>query len=353
MKRARGLFKLLYDIDNLKNAHINARKCKTFYDDVKMVDCNTEKYLYLLQSKIKMHEYKTSKYESFIKNDGKKVREIFKLPYYPDRIFQWALIQVIEPYLLKNFTDDTYSAIPGRGTYAVYKKLKKALNKDNNGTKWCLKIDIKKYYPSINKRILKEKYEKIIKDKDVLFYINEIIDSTDGETGVPIGNYFSQYSGNLYLSCFDHWIKEIKHIKWYYRYMDDMVFLASTKEELQELIFPVINYLSENLHLTVKKNWCIFKVEDRGIDFVGYVFRHNSIRLRKSIVKTIVKVSRAIWMRAKKNMLINYHMYCSINSLCGWLKHCDSGGLFDKYVNTIWFWVEYYYRVVISKGGHK
>lgn len=349
MKRASGLFEPLYSIENLVQAHTNAHKSKTFYTEVKMVDGNPGKYLYELQDAIKNHEYRTSPYESFIKDDGRKVREIFKLPYYPDRIFQWALIQVIEPYLLKTLTDDTYSALPGRGTYAAYKKLKKALKKDPIGTQWCLKIDIRKYYPSIDKQILKEKYARLIKDKDVLFYIDELIDSTPGPAGVPIGNYFSQYSGNLYLSSFDHWVKEEKHIKWYYRYMDDMVFLASTKEELQALIGPVIRYMRDELHLTVKENWSIFRVDDRGIDFIGYVFRHDSIRLRKTIVQTLVKVSRAIWLRAKRGLLINYHMYCGINSICGWLKHCDSGGLRAKYVDTIWFWVEHYYNTVIKR----
>ena len=349
MKRVGELFEPLYDIDNLVRAHANARKGKSFYTEVKMVDSNPGKYLYELQDAIKNFEYHTSEYTSFMRDDGNKVREIFKLPYYPDRIFQWALIQIIEPYLLRTLTDDTYSALPGRGTYAAYKKLKKALRIDPVGTQWCLKIDIRKYYPSIDKQILKDKFARLIKDKGVLYYINEIIDSTPGPTGVPIGNYFSQYSGNLYLSSFDHWVKEQKHIRWYYRYMDDMVFLASTKEELQELIQEIIPYLKEEFHLTVKPNWSIFLVDERGIDFVGYVFRHKNIRLRKRIAWTLIKTSARIWKRAQKGLLISYNIFCSINSVCGWLKHCDSGGLRKKYVDTIWFWVEHYYNTVIGR----
>ena len=182
---------MIYDINNLVKAHQNARRGKSFYSEVKMVDSNPAKYLYELQDMEKDGTYKTSEYEAFWKQDGEKLREIFKLPYYPDRIHQWAIIQVIEPVLLRHMTDDTYSAIPGRGTYKAYQKLVKALKTDPVGTRWCLKLDIKKYYPNINKSKLKAKYDRMFKDKRILSMLYEIIDSTPGVKGVPIGNYLS------------------------------------------------------------------------------------------------------------------------------------------------------------------
>lgn len=340
---------MVYDINNLVTAHQNARKGKSFYSEVKMVDSNPAKYLYELQEMQMSGEYKTSDYEAFMKQDGEKLREIFKLPYYPDRIHQWAIIQVIEPILLRNMTDDTYSAIPGRGIYKAYKKLKRALRNDPKGTRWCLKIDIKKYYPNINKQKLKDKYESLFKDKRLLALLYEIIDSTPGEKGVPIGNYISQYSGNIYLSDFDHRVKEVYKVKHYFRYMDDMVFLAETKEELQLLIKEIVRFLKDELDLEVKDNWSLFYVDDRGINFVGYIFKHYVIRLRRSIVKTLRKVSLKIKKRVNKGMLITYHLYCGINSMLGWLKHCDSGGLKLKYIDIIWDHVVAYHDIVIMK----
>lgn len=340
---------MIYDINNLVKAHQNARRGKSFYSEVQMVDSNPAKYLYELQDMEKDGTYKTSEYEAFWKQDGEKLREIFKLPYYPDRIHQWAIIQVIEPVLLRHMTDDTYSAIPGRGTYKAYQKLVKALKTDPVGTRWCLKLDIKKYYPNINKSKLKAKYDRMFKDKRILSMLYEIIDSTPGVKGVPIGNYISQYSGNIYLSDFDHRVKEVYHVKHYFRYMDDMVFLAKTKEELQILVKKVVKYLKDVLDLEVKDNWSLFFVEDRGINFVGYIFKHNLIRLRKSIVKTLRKISLKIKQRVNKGMLINYHLYCGINSMVGWLKHCDSGGLMLKYVVIIWDHVVAYHDQVIMK----
>lgn len=349
MKRVGNLFEKVYDIDNLMLAHKNARRGKSFYREVQMVDSNPAKYLYELQDMIKNHDYHTSEYEVFEKQEkNNKVRRIYKLPYYPDRICQWALIQVIEPYLIRTMTSDTYSAIPGRGTYAAYKKVRKALKKDPKGTQWCLKIDIRKYYPNINKSKLKEKYARMFKDKELLDLLYEIIDSH--EEGVPIGNYTSQYSGNIFLSDFDHRVKEVYKVKHYFRYMDDMVFFGSTKEELQKLVAEIKSYMRDELDLEVKDGWSLFFVEDRGVDFVGYVFRHNNTRLRKTIVRTLKRISLNVLKRVSKGKFINYHLYCGINSMIGWLRHADAGGLYKKYVSTVMQYVDEYYCNVIQRN---
>ena len=121
---------------------------------------------------------------------------------------------------------------------------------------------------------------KKIKCKDTLDLIDEIIDSAEG---VPIGNYLSQYMANLYLSYFDHWIKEDLNVKYYFRYADDMVFLHPNKSELWDIYNKVDEYLRENLNLQIKDNYQVFPVDIRGLDFVGYIFRHDYVLIRKSI----------------------------------------------------------------------
>ena len=99
-------------MDNLYQAYKNAKKGKGWYKEVKEIEKNPWYYLGLLQEMMLNHNYHTSEYETFLRKEGKKVREIYKLPFFPDRIAQWAILQVIEPQLLSYFTDDTYSAIP-------------------------------------------------------------------------------------------------------------------------------------------------------------------------------------------------------------------------------------------------
>lgn len=223
-------------MDNLRMAHKNARKGKGWYDEVKVIDADIEYYLSKLQEMLVNHTYKTSEYEIFTKKEGKKEREIYKLPYFPDRICQWAILQVIEPYLLRTMVRHTYSAMPGRGIHAALRDVQKAMRTDVPNCQYCLKIDVHKYYPSIDHNILKQKFRRIFKDEELLWLLDEIIDSvstskeSDGEVGIPIGNYLSQYCGNLYLSSFDHWLKEEKHIKYVFRYMDDIVIFGRTKK---------------------------------------------------------------------------------------------------------------------------
>lgn len=342
MKRVGNLYSRICDIDNIRLAHHNARKGKSFYTEVKAIDADEDKYLYSLQDMLVHHAFKTSQYEKFQKVDGGKVRGIYKLPYFPDRVCQWALIQIIEPYLIRTMTADTYSAIPGRGTELARRKLVQALRTDPDNTRWCLKTDIHKYYPSLNISILKQTYARIFKDDELLWLLYEILDSSP-DAGVPIGNYVSQYSGNIYLSPFDHRVKEKWKVKHYFRYMDDMIFTARTKSELQRLLETAQSWLAEELLLELKPNWSLFRVEDRGIDFVGYVFKHNSTRLRKTIADSVRSTGSEIRHRVNSDVPLTRRLYFAFNSLSGWCDHSDSKWLRIKNFDIVEDYVKEYH----------
>lgn len=349
MKRYGSLYEKIYDLDNLRMAHRNARKGKGWYKEVKMVDADEEHYLKMLQELLIKKTYKTSEYETFLKNDGSKQREIYKLPYFPDRICQWAIMQVIEPILMNNFTKDTYSAIPGRGIHLAKKRLTAAIQNDVPGTQYTLKLDIKKYYPSINHDILKAKYRRIFKDDDLLWLLDEIIDSTPDGSGIPIGNYLSQYSGNFYLSAFDHWIKEVKKVKYYFRYMDDIVVLENTKEELHQMKREIEEYFRTELKLTIKDNWQVFPTFIRGIDYVGYrIFLDYSL-LRKLTCTRFKRKMRGINKKCMAGNEMTYSEWCSINSYKGWLLWCDSYRLTEKYITPIKSFADDYYENKVKR----
>jgi len=175
-----------------------------------------------------------------------------------------------------------------------------------------LKLDIRKFYPSVDHGILKVMLRKKIKDTDLLWLLDEIIDSA---AGLPIGNYLSQYFANFYLTYFDHWLKEEKRVQYYFRYADDIVVLSDNKSYLHQLLNDITLYLQVNLNLKVKDNYQVFPVDSRGIDFVGYVFRHTHTLLRKSIKQSF---ARAI---AKNNNPK------SVASYKGWAIHCNSRNL--------------------------
>lgn len=350
MKRHKNLYSKIYDMNNLRLAHYNAQKGKGWYKEVRMVNSNPEYYLEKLQESLINKTYKTSSYETFIKRDTGKERLIYKLPYYPDRICQWAILQVIEQILINNFIADTYSAIPERGIHKALHRVVNAIQKDVKGTQYCLKLDVKKYYPSIDHTILKQKYRKLFKDDDLIWLLDEIIDSTPGDVGIPIGNYISQYSGNFFLSEFDHWIKEEKRIKYYFRYMDDIVILHESKEHLHKLRKEIDFYFRKNLKLKMKENWQVFPTFERGIDFVGYRIFLNYILLRKSTCKTFKYKMKTIIKKLNNGKEMNYSEWCSINSYRGWLKHCNSYNLQMKYLEPLKKPARKYYIEKIKKG---
>lgn len=316
MKRYGNLFDKICSLENLRIADRKARKNKKNKQEIAEFDKNKEENLLKLQRSLLDGTYKTSKYHVF-KIYEPKEREIFKLPYYPDRIVHHAIMNVLEPIWVNQFNPHTYSCIKERGIHKAHKDIYRDLKKDPKGTKYCFKADIRKFYPSIDHNILKTIIRIKIKDKRLLSLLDDIIDSANG---VPIGNYLSQYFANLYLARFDYWIVCNLKMKYYYRYADDIVILCSEKKILHIIRILIQDYLHERLHLKLKTNYQIFPVESRGIDFVGYKFYHSYILLRKGI-------KNKMWRKINryKNSEINRDtIKKSMQSYFGWMKYCDS-----------------------------
>lgn len=316
MKRIGNIYHQIYAIENIRLADQRARKGKRLQKGIIEHDKNKEADLLALQEMFKNKTYKTSTYKTFTIYEPKE-RIIYKLPYFPDRIAQHAVMNVLESIFVSMFTSDTYSCIKGKGVHGAVYALKGAL-RDVNGTIYCLKLDIKKFYPSIDHTILKQQLRRKFKDNDLLWLLDEIIDST---TGLPIGNYLSQYFANFFLTPFDHWIKEVKRIENYFRYADDLVFLSPDKPSLHQLLADIREYMHTNLNLEIKGNYQVFPVSARGIDFVGYKQYHTHILIRKSIKKNFARMVKG----NKKPQ--------SVAAYKGWTSHGDCKHLVKKLLN--------------------
>ena len=322
MKRIGNLYEKIISIENLRLADEKARRGKANSYGVRFHDRNREANIIALHEMLRTHSFRNSKYETFTIFEPKE-REIYRLPYYPDRILHHAIMNVLEPIWVSIFTTDTYSCIKKRGIHGAMRKVKLAM-KDRENTRYCLKIDVRKFYPSIDHDVLKAIIRKKIKCKETLALLDEIIDSADG---VPIGNYLSQYFANLFLAYFDHWVKEVKRVRYYFRYADDMVFLSSSKDELHSLLADIREYMGK-LKLNLKGNEQIFPIaynrEDRhgrGLDFIGFVFYHNQTLIRKSIKQNFCRAA------AKWNMKPNVKLDDYRQALCiwfGWAKYSNS-----------------------------
>lgn len=321
MKTYSNLFEKICTKSNFWDAYQNAIQGKKYYTEVKEIEKHPEEYLDALLEEVKSKKYKVSDYIVFHRFTGNKDREIFKLPM-KDRIVQHAIMNICEPIFRETFIQDTYASIKGRGIHLGLTRVKKCLRKYK--FKYCLKLDVHKCYPSLDKNILKQKLQKKFHDQDLIDLLNTIIDSCPN--GVPIGNYTSQYFNNFYFNDFDHWVKEVKRIKGYFRYCDDMVFLGNNKEELRALYYEVKEQI-EALNVTLKPNWQIYPVASRGVDFLGYIIRPTYVRLRKRTKRNFIQKVAKVNMYKPSEHSINV-----LGSYWGIIKHGDCRNLWFKYI---------------------
>lgn len=327
MKRKGFIFDKIVELNNVESAVYKASIGKTKRKNVEKILDSPTYYAIQIQKLLKEKSYIPSPYLEMKIRDGanKKERIIYKPRFYPDQVIHWALMLQIEPLLEKGMYELSCASIKGRGIQRGMNYLKRILVQDRKYTKYCLKLDVKKFYPSIDKNILKSKFRKIIKDRDTLWLIDIIIDSS--ENGVPIGNYTSQWFANFYLQSLDHYIKEELKVKYYIRYMDDMVLFSNNKKELRKVKYAIDEYLKKE-HLTIKENWQLFKTESRPIDFLGYRFYRGYTTLRRS---NFLRIKRRAKKISKKNEL-NFKDASAMLSYSGWLKHCDSYNYQQKYI---------------------
>lgn len=305
---------MIYSMENLVLAEKNARKGKSRQYGVRLFDQDPQAKLMAIQESLRNRTYSTSPYKTFTIYEPKE-RIISALPY-KDRIVHHAIMNHLEKVFTDTFTADTYSCIKGKGIGGFDRNFKKAL-RDAPGTQYALQIDIKKFYPSIDHTILKQLLRRKFKDQDLLWLLDEIIDSAPG---VPIGNYLSQFFANFYLTGLDHFVKQELGARYYFRYSDDMVLLAETKPQLHYMRVQIFQYLANRLKLQAKDNYRVFPV-DTGVDVVGKVYRHSHIRLRKSIKQ---RFARAM---ARKN--INIQTWAAY---WGWAKHANTKHLIKKLI---------------------
>lgn len=328
MKRHGDLFKYIVAMDNLHKAHRDARRGKSHYDAVQMVNANEDELLASIQDSLINKTFSTANYRIKQIREPKE-RTIYILPYYPDRIVQHAVMNVIQPIWDKVFIYDTYSAIPGRGIHAAIDRLDKFLDQIPSVV-YCLQFDIKSYYPTMNHKVLKKLIRRKIKCTDTLWLLDDVINSVSGEVNIPIGNYLSQYFGNIYLCWMDHWLKEIKQVKYYIRYNDDGVILHTSKGVLHHLLEAIRWYLNNNLQMSLNPKTQIYPVDKRGIDFLGYRTFRTYRLLRKRSAKKFKRKMR--WIKEQWRSLDPQHIVSSIMSYVGWLQHADCFNLLREYV---------------------
>lgn len=332
MKRVKNLFDGVASYKNLQVACNFAARGKKKRKTVARIMGQKDTKLRFLSNLLSSGAYHPMQYnkKTIIDRCTMKVREIYVPKFFPDQIVQWSLMLQLKPIIMRGMYDYSCASIDGRGGLYGINTVKKWLKTDPENTRYCLVTDIKKFYPNINQDILMQKFSRKLKDARTLRLIEQIVRSVP--SGLPIGNFTSQWFANFYLQDFDHYVKEQLHIKHYIRYMDDMVFFSSNKRDLAEKRKLIEVYINSE-DLTIKPNWQIFKVADdsssgRPIDFLGYKFYRNYTTMRS---KTFLRTTRRLRKVSKKKYLTAKDA-SAVLSYVARIKVASGNGIYKKYV---------------------
>ena len=271
MKRYNNLFEQIISWQNFRLAFLKASKGKSRSSEVILFTTKLDENLEVLRHGIANQTYSIGEYRQFKIYDPKE--RIISVASFKDRVIHHAIINILEPIFEKQFIFHTYACRKGKGTHAAARYVFKKARSNN----FFLKLDIKKYFASIDHTELKRQLIRIIKDKRCLILLFKIIDSYyfQENKGLPIGNLTSQFFANLYLSSLDHFILEQLKSACYARYMDDMIILADSVQELKEISHSIQMYIKQKLDLTLKQE--IYGKVSKGIPFLGWEITNNSI----------------------------------------------------------------------------
>lgn len=329
MKTYKHLWEKLITEENFEIAYRNSIKHKGGQRQVQIFQENVAENLEKVRQLVISGNFHTSKYCAKIIYEPKE-RVIYKLPYNPDRIVQHAIMNILKPILTNLFIENSFACIEGRGTHAASLKCSEYTRK----YKYCLKCDIRKFYPSINQRVLSDMFHRIIRDDRFMEIIDDIIFSFEGGYNCPIGNYCSQWFGNFYLTVLDNYVLHDLKCKGYVRYCDDFLLFDNSKEYLQDCRWKIKQFLWDKLELSFSKD-DVFPTK-RGVDYCGYRSFGKYVLLRKSTAKRIKRRVKKIDEKINTGDIDICKTQGQLASAHGQLKHCcshhlaDSIGLYEK-----------------------
>lgn len=266
MKRVGNLLDRIIDVDNIALAAYKAFRGKGQSPEIIEFQQNFVENIMAIRSGILSESIEVGNYRHFIVYEPKK-REICAAPL-RQRILHHAIMNVCHEYFDRCLIYDCYASRPGKGTHKAILRVKQKAN----SFKYFVKLDIRKFFDSIDHAILKNLLHQLIKDNSLLLLLSRIIDSHGIGCGLPIGNLTSQYFANFYLSPVDHYMKEVMKAPVYVRYMDDVIIMARDKAAVLTLMRSYSEFVDKNLNLMIKPP--IVGNISNGVPFLGYrIFR--------------------------------------------------------------------------------
>lgn len=274
MARGRGLYQRIAEPDNLREAFRKAARGKSDRREVVLFRRDLGDNLAVLRMDILTGDISVGAYRTFKILDPKE-RTICAAPF-RDRVLHHAVMNLCEPVLERYSIHDSYACRPGKGLHKAVARAQQFARR----FPWYLKLDVRKYFDSINHETLLQLLSRRFCDRRLLALFEYMLAAYETEPGrgIPIGNLISQHFANFYLGTMDHWLLEERHVPGYLRYMDDFVLFGHGREFLKKELAAVEEFLAARLRLTLKDNRQLNR-SSLGVPFLGFRVFPYAVRL--------------------------------------------------------------------------
>lgn len=326
-----NLYEKAIDYNNLKESYKRTQQGKRKYRKEAIIfDMARERNLVNIWRELKNQTYTPGDYIEFKVYEPKE--RIIHAPRIRDKIVQFAAHTVLQDIYYNKFISSSYACLVKRGTHKAVQKVQHNMRyvKYKYGDGWILKMDVKKYFYSINRDILKQILRKKIKDDKFLNLLGKIIDSSpEGEKGIPLGNVTSQDFANVYLNEVDQYAKRYLGLKRYVRYMDDIIVVLKTKEEAQRAKEDITKFLNERLDLQTNSKTRIFPIA-QGVNAYGFKIFTTHKLVRDTSKAAMKRRIKAMDRKVQNGQMTEKEVQQSVNSWLGHARHSNSYNLSKK-----------------------
>lgn len=290
----RHIFHTIISVENLLAAWREFLRGKRNRKDVVIFAAHLTDNVLGLHRELADRTYRHGPYRAFRVNDPKP-RDIHKASV-RDRLVHHAICRILYPYFDRKFIFDSYSCRRNKGTHRAlnrFREYARQVSYNHTRTAWVLQCDIKKFFASIDHATLKTILGRHSADKDVVWFLGEVIDSFHTKNvfgvGLPLGNLTSQLFVNIYLNELDQFLKREGRVRFYIRYADDFVILHENRGFLEHILRKISGFLATRLNLALHPGKIFIKTLTSGVDFLGWMhFPHHRI-LRTNTKRRILK----------------------------------------------------------------
>lgn len=330
-------------LENLFESWYQFRRGKRKKLEVQIFERHLEDNLFQLHEELRTFHYRHGPYDFFNVYDPKK-RHIGKACV-KDRLVHQMMHATLSQIFDSQFIFHSLSSRLGKGTHLGLDHLERMIRRVSaNGKKPCfaLKMDIKKFFDSIDHIILKTLLRKKLGDEKVLMLVDLVVDSlkikkeSSRSVGLPLGNVTSQLFANIYLHELDHFVKHVLRIKFYLRFCDDFIFILNSEAISKDLIPIIKGFLKDHLRLELHPKKVTIRKLSQGIDFVGYIFFAKHRLLRSSTERRMKRRLQTAYVDYIRGNISDRSMDQRLQSYLGLLSHTNQATLAQTLKNAYW-----------------